>query len=173
MRAILTIVSHDADVQVSAYDVIVVDAATSHIASAPRLAEDVAAFVPVFPPGTRAKTLLASDQSQIERTPFFLASLCSLLHDFFQQSAVACYGPSPAPLASSKPRLLGPIEPMGAILTALLLLGRLGSAFCHLFKMMADLLFGAAKLPKSLLDLLDGRQGLCVLECVVVLFHGG
>jgi hypothetical protein len=62
---------------------------------------------------------------------------------------------------------------MGAILTALLLLGRLGSAFCHLFKMMADLLFGAAKLPKSLFDLLDGRQGLCVLECVVVLFHGG
>ena len=39
-------------------------AATSLIGSAPRLAEDVAAFVPVFPPG-------ASDQSQIERTPFF------------------------------------------------------------------------------------------------------
>jgi hypothetical protein len=30
-------------------------AATSHIGSAPRLAEDVVAFVPVFPPGTRAK----------------------------------------------------------------------------------------------------------------------
>jgi hypothetical protein len=43
----------------------------SHIASAPRLAEDVTAFVPVFPPGTRAKALLASDHSQIERTPFF------------------------------------------------------------------------------------------------------
>jgi len=31
-----------------------------HIGSAPRLAEDVAAEVPDFPPGTRAKALLAS-----------------------------------------------------------------------------------------------------------------
>lgn len=35
------------------------------------------------------------------------------------------------------------------------------------------MLFGAAKLPKSLLNLLDCRRGLYILECVVVLFHGG
>jgi hypothetical protein len=62
---------------------------------------------------------------------------------------------------------------MGARLGALLLLRRLGSAFRNLFKMTADLVFGAAEFPKSLLDLLDGRQGFRVLESVVVLFHGG
>jgi hypothetical protein len=46
-------------------------AVTSHVASAPRLAEDVAAFVPVSLPARARKALLASDQSQIERTPFF------------------------------------------------------------------------------------------------------
>ena len=38
--------------------------------------------------------------------------------------------------------------------------------------MTADLLFGAAELPKSLLNLLDGRRGFYILECVVVLFVG-
>ena len=54
-------------------------AVTSHVASAPRLAEDVAAFVPVSLPARARKALLASDQSQIDRTPLFLASLCSAL----------------------------------------------------------------------------------------------
>ena len=44
---------------------------------------------------------------------------------------------------------------MRAILTALLL-GRLSSALGYLVKMPADLLFGAAQLSKSLLDLFDG-----------------
>jgi hypothetical protein len=62
-------------------------AVTSRVASAPRLAEDVAAFVPVSLPARARKALLASDQSQIERTPF-LASLCSPLHDFFQATDI-------------------------------------------------------------------------------------
>ena len=61
---------------------------------------------------------------------------------------------------------------MRAILTALLL-SRLSSALSYLVKMPADLLFGTAKLSKSLLDLFDGWRGLYGLECVVILFHVG
>jgi hypothetical protein len=45
---------------------------------------------------------------------------------------------------------------MGAVLTALLLFGWPRSASRQLIEMPADLLFGAAKFPKSLLDLFDG-----------------
>ena len=52
-----------------------------------------------------------------------------------------------------------------------LLLGGLSSAFSHLVEMTADLLFGAAQLSKSLLNLLDARWGFYWLVGVVVLFH--
>jgi hypothetical protein len=58
------------------------------------------------------------------------------------------------------------------MLTALFADG-FSSALGHLFEVALHLLFGAAKLPKSLLNLLDCRRGLYILECVVVLFHGG
>jgi hypothetical protein len=48
---------------------------------------------------------------------------------------------------------LWPINSMGAILAALLL--RLSSALSHLVKMPTDLLFGAAELSKSFLNLPD------------------
>ena len=49
---------------------------------------------------------------------------------------------------------LRPINLMWAIRTALLL-RRLSSTLGYLVKMTADLLFGAAEFPKSLLNLLD------------------
>jgi hypothetical protein len=68
--------------------------------------------------------------------------------------------------------VLRPINSVGPILGALRS-GWFNSALRQLIKMTADLLFGAAELPKSLLNLLDGRRGLYILECVVVLFHVG
>ena len=46
-------------------------------------------------------------------------------------------------------------------------------ALGHLIQVTADLLFGAAKFPQTLLDLFDGRGRVYRLECVIVLFHGG
>jgi len=57
----------------------------SHIASAPRLAEDVTAFVPVFPPGTARESAFGVRSVPNWADAIFLASLCSPFHDLFHR----------------------------------------------------------------------------------------